>query len=54
MGKLFNRPIATQTRILVLERMDYPAVTFCYKNADGVGYDNDILKVRILGVKCID
>ncbi len=43
LDKLNNPPINTQSQILMQEHMDYPAVTFCYKNADGQGYDMNML-----------
>lgn len=39
LDKLSNPPISTQTRIIMKEEMDYPALTMCYKNSDNQGYD---------------
>ncbi len=43
--KLRDPPISTQTKIIMHETMDYPAITFCYKNADDQGYDEKMLYV---------
>ena len=45
LNKLSNPPISTQTRILMVDTIAYPAVTFCYKNLDSQGYDLAILQV---------
>lgn len=45
LSKLSNPPITTQTRILMLDKMSYPAVTMCFKNSDDQGYDEEILHV---------
>ncbi len=44
--KLKNPPIATQTQVVVDDRMDYPSVTFCFKNKQKQGYDLNMIKVR--------
>ena len=46
LDKLSNPPVSTQTRILMLDTMTYPAVTFCFKNFENEGYDLAILQVR--------
>ena len=43
LNKLSNPPIVTQTQIKNFDYMSYPAVTFCYKNTKGQGYDDIIL-----------
>ncbi len=44
--KLRDPPVNTQTQVVVKERLDYPAVTFCYKNKDGQGYDRAMMEVK--------
>ena len=44
--KLRDPPVNTQTQVIVKERLDYPAVTFCYKNKDGQGYDRAMMEVK--------
>ncbi len=44
--KLRYPPISTQTLMVVKERLDYPAVTFCYKNSLKQGYDLKVMEVR--------
>ena len=46
LSKLSKPPITTQARIKVNSNMSYPALTFCYKNNDGQGYDLETLQVR--------
>jgi putative protein kinase ArgK-like GTPase of G3E family len=44
--KLKNPPIVTQTQVVVEDRLDYPAITFCYKNTEKQGYDRLMIEVR--------
>ena len=46
LDKLHHPQVSTQTQILNLDHIRYPAVTFCFKNADGQGYDLKQLRVR--------
>ncbi len=45
LDKLRNPPITTQTQIVNHDHMEYPAVTFCFKNSAGQGYDLRTLRV---------
>ena len=47
LDKLKSPPVQTQTQIKMKEYMDYPAITLCYKNKDGQGYDESLLQVRL-------
>ena len=47
LGKLFDAPVVTRTEILINKQMDYPAITFCFKNSNGSGYDKEILQVYL-------
>jgi hypothetical protein len=45
LDKLRNPPVSTQTRVVTHDEMDYPAVTFCFKNNEEQGYDRLMLQV---------
>ena len=43
---LRNPPSTTKTYINTSQYIDYPAVTFCFKNSKDQGYDLRILRVN--------
>ncbi len=47
--ELLNNPTSTtQVQINIQDAIDYPAITFCYKNEADQGYDLRILRVEYL------
>ncbi len=52
LDKLRHPPVSTQTQIVMNDHMDYPAVTFCFKNLVDQGYDLRILRVLHIQAIC--
>lgn len=46
LSKLAKPPIIAQNTLNFSDTVTYPAVTLCYKNSDGQGYNEEILKVN--------
>ena len=48
LDKLYSSRVRTQTKIMIYDNVDYPALTFCFKDGDWSGYDIRMLNVRII------